>query len=205
MWQCLVSQGMTLDKYNKDWKKKSYFLIGKAELGLGNYQSALDNLKAALALIEKDPALVKQNDELRTLITQATTKLKAENKKQRDTWSKAFEKGKKEEMYSDPVSPAPSPKKTESTNSFSAGANGSAGGAAAAGAAAEDAEVAKIIQGAIGGKGSKVSPATASVGKTATDGSALWVPDTLSLALVMGSIFVALGGWYFWGWSRRRW
>lgn len=202
VWQALVSEGMTLDKYHKEWKKKSYFLVGKAELGQSNYQAALDNLRAALALIQNDPAHVKGSDELKQLITQATTKLSAEKKKEKATWSKAFEKGKKEEMYSDPVSPAPSPKGNDSSNSF-ATANGSAKTTSAA--TAEDDEVANLVNKALGKKTAPASAATASAATTNAPTDAVWKPDSLSIALVLGSIFAFCGGWYFWSWSRRRW
>ncbi len=103
VWKCLLGTGMTEERLQKEWKKKTLFLMGKAHLGLGNLQEAVDTLKASLALIAGDPALVKQADELRKLVSDAQTRRSKELRKEKAVWSKAFEKGKAPEnaLYSD--------------------------------------------------------------------------------------------------------
>lgn len=98
-----MGTGMTEERLQKEWKKKTLFLMGKAHLGLGNLQEAVDTLKSSLALIAGDAALVKQADELRKLIADAQARRSKELRKEKAVWSKAFEKGKAPEnaLYSD--------------------------------------------------------------------------------------------------------
>lgn len=205
VWQCLVvTSGMTLDKFRKDWKKKSLFLVGKAELGLCNFQSALDALKAALALIADDESLAKNSEELRALIATASSRRAAEKKKERATWSKAFEKGKRGDssLYSDPdpVSPAASPLKP-----------------AAAAAAEEDdgfhMDLSRFGLKDIGTKktAAAAKPAAAPAAKkekvAAASSTEVWKPSTSSgpLTIFMGVLATILGlSGLWWKFGSRR-
>jgi hypothetical protein len=102
IWQCLVENGITLDKLQKEWKKKALFFIGKAQLKRGDYADAQKNLEDALGLIEKDPKLATQIGELRELIGEASLKDKKAKQKEKAVWARAFQKnkeGSKGSMY----------------------------------------------------------------------------------------------------------
>jgi hypothetical protein len=206
VWHCLLEAGMTLEKFQKEWKKKSLFLLGKAELGLCNYQTSLDHFKAALSLIATDesPIMVKQSDELRTLISQAQVKRTAEKKKERATWSRAFEKGKTsaESMYSDPAGPdigdsnsaAPSPL---SSIKQSGGVNADATGD-------EDPLFIPLSQFGLKDLGTKKKSQRSAVkGGSGAEGTII-KSDTYWGFAVLAAVgaAVGLGGWWF---TRRRW
>jgi len=92
VWQCLLENGITLDKLRKEWKKKALFCIGKSELNRQNYQEAIERFEEALGLIVGDEALATQTKELRALLAEAQSKKLSEKKKEKATWSKAFRK-----------------------------------------------------------------------------------------------------------------
>lgn len=92
VWQCLLDNGITLDKLRKEWKKKALFCIGKSELNRQNYQEAIDRFEEALVLLVGDEALATQTKELRALLADAQSKKLSEKKKEKATWSKAFRK-----------------------------------------------------------------------------------------------------------------
>jgi hypothetical protein len=96
VWKSLVALGMTEEKVLKEWKKKSHFLVGKAELLRKEYKDAGIHLEAALKLIAGDLSRAAEENELRLLLTTATKKRSEELKKEKSTWSKAFEKNKAE-------------------------------------------------------------------------------------------------------------
>ena len=102
IWKCLSSTGITLDKLQKEWKKKALYFVGKAELKRQNYQAALDSLGLALQLIDKDPKLAANAQELRDLIDGAQKRRSKEKQREKQTWSKAFQKNKtvKEDEHS---------------------------------------------------------------------------------------------------------
>jgi len=68
IWQCLLQNGITLDKLRKEWKKKALFCIGKSELNRQNYKEAMERFEEALNLIADDDTLIKQTKELRSLL-----------------------------------------------------------------------------------------------------------------------------------------
>lgn len=100
VWQHLVARGMTEKKLKNEWKKKSYFLAGKADLMRREYAAAVTNLEAALKLTVHDDSAqstaVAEEAKLRELLQIATKKRSAELKKEKNTWAKAFEKNNKE-------------------------------------------------------------------------------------------------------------
>jgi hypothetical protein len=204
VWHCLLEAGMTLEKFQKEWKKKSLFLLGKAELGLTNYQAALDHFKAALNLIAADesPVMIKQSDELRTLISQAQAKRTAEKKKEKATWSRAFEKGKTsaESMYSDPAGPdssvnsaAPSPMSSIKQSTGVSEATGD-----------EDPLFIPLSQFGLKDLGSKKKPQRSAIkGSSGAEGTVI-KPDAFWGFAILAAVgaAVGLGGWWF---TRRRW
>ena len=96
VWQHLLSRGMTEQKLIYEWKKKSYFLKGKADLVRKEYESAIEHLEHALKLSTTSPTGALDDAKLRELLQQAITKRTAEKKKEKNTWSKAFDKIKEE-------------------------------------------------------------------------------------------------------------
>ena len=92
VWQCLQDRGMTKTKQIKEWKTKSYFLAGKAELLRKEYDVAINHLESGLALCANDPQSSTDIVKLKDLLATATKKRTAELKKEKSTWSKAFQK-----------------------------------------------------------------------------------------------------------------
>lgn len=92
VWQCLQDRGMTKTKLIKEWKTKSYFLAGKAELLRKEYDVSINHLESALALLADDPQSSTEIVKLKELLQTATKKRTAELKKEKSTWSKAFQK-----------------------------------------------------------------------------------------------------------------
>ena len=92
VWQCLQDRGMTKTKLIKEWKTKSYFLAGKAELLRKEYDVSIGHLESALTLLADDPQSSTEIVKLKELLATATKKRTAELKKEKSTWSKAFKK-----------------------------------------------------------------------------------------------------------------
>ena len=92
VWQCLQDRGMTKTKQIKEWKTKSYFLAGKAELLRKEYDVSIGHLESALTLLADDPQSSTEIVKLKELLATATKKRAAELKKEKSTWSKAFQK-----------------------------------------------------------------------------------------------------------------
>lgn len=103
IWKCLLQNNITIDKLQKEWKKKSHFYIGKAELCRKNFEEAVQHLTAALNLIIDDKTLSTNISELKQLLTEAKTKRNAVKKKEQNMWENAFKK--------DSDNNSPSPKK----------------------------------------------------------------------------------------------
>jgi hypothetical protein len=112
VWECLQERKLTMDTLIKKWKKRSYYLAGKGYTGSLDLKNAKENFKAALDLIDGDPEYVKESNELKKLINDATKKIVKENKMEKKMWSKAFSG---DDVETKPSSPAPSGKKAGST------------------------------------------------------------------------------------------
>lgn len=211
VWQCLLSTGMTADRLQKEWKKKTLFLMGKAQLGMTNFQEALDCFKRALALIAEDasPTMVKQADELRKLVADTQAKLTRQLRKEKATWKSAFEKNRRSSdvsLYSDPadndkeggsqgVSPMTSPKR------------GAAAGAEGGGDQELFLDLSKHGLQNIGAK--KTAPAAPAAAAAVGDNSgALWKPSA-NTGFLFGISFLltaAFGvGYFVWGKRAHRW
>jgi vacuolar-type H+-ATPase subunit I/STV1 len=87
---------MTQNKLLKEWKKKSYFLAGKAELLNKEYKNAIIHLENAIKLIDGDVQSAAEILKLKDLLKSAMKKKSAELKREKDTWAKAFQKNKVE-------------------------------------------------------------------------------------------------------------
>ena len=96
VWQCLLERGMTANKLLKEWKTKSYFLAGKAELLRKEYDSSIAFLESGLKFLNDDPQYIEKITKLKELLSTATKKRAEELKKEKSTWSKAFQKNKAE-------------------------------------------------------------------------------------------------------------
>lgn len=96
VWQCLLERGMTANKLLKEWKTKSYFLAGKAELLRKEYDSSIAFLESGLNFLNDDPQYLEKITKLKELLSTATKKRAEELKKEKSTWSKAFQKNKAE-------------------------------------------------------------------------------------------------------------
>ena len=85
VWQELLSRGMTEKKLKNEWKKKSYFLAGKADLMRREYDTSVSNLEEALKLTLQDDTsstAAAEEAKLKELLQIATKKRTAELKKQ---------------------------------------------------------------------------------------------------------------------------
>ena len=85
VWQELVTRGMTEKKLKNEWKKKSYFLAGKADLMRREYDTSVSNLEEALKLTLHDDSsstAAAEEAKLKELLQIATKKRAAELKKQ---------------------------------------------------------------------------------------------------------------------------
>ena len=94
VWKCLIERGMTEEKVFIETKKKSLFLMGKANLLSKNYDIAITQLEEALSLIKGDPSKINDANKIREFLTQAKRSSKKESQKEKATWSKAFEANK---------------------------------------------------------------------------------------------------------------
>lgn len=102
VWQCLLDRGMTKNKLLKEWKIKSYFLAGKAELLKKEYDASISHLEDALKILADDPQSTAEITKLKDLLSTAMKKRSAELKKEKSTWSKAFQKNKEEPEKPEP-------------------------------------------------------------------------------------------------------
>jgi hypothetical protein len=103
VWQCLLDRGMTKNKLLKEWKIKSYFLAGKAELLKKEYDASISHLEDALKILADDPQSIAEITKLKDLLSTAMKKRSAELKKEKSTWSKAFQKNKEEPEKPEPA------------------------------------------------------------------------------------------------------
>lgn len=106
VWQCLLDRGMTKNKLLKEWKIKSYFLAGKAELLKKEYDASIVHLEDALKILADDPQSTAEITKLKDLLSTAMKKRSAELKKEKSTWSKAFQKNKEEPEKPEPETAA---------------------------------------------------------------------------------------------------
>ena len=81
---------MTKDTLFKKWKRRALIYLGKAYTGLLEFKLAKNSFKAALGLIQSDPTLAKEGNEIRQLIVATTKKLEKESKSEKKMWSKAL-------------------------------------------------------------------------------------------------------------------
>jgi cobalamin biosynthesis Mg chelatase CobN len=103
VWQRLLDRGMTKNKLLKEWKIKSYFLAGKAELLKKEYDASISHLEDALKILADDPQSIAEITKLKDLLSTAMKKRSAELKKEKSTWSKAFQKNKEEPEKPEPA------------------------------------------------------------------------------------------------------
>lgn len=101
---CLQENGVTTEQLQRQWKRKALYYIGKAQLKRKNYQEAVVHLEEAYSLIAEDASMAKHAAEHKALLADAKNRLIKENKREKDTWAKAFKKGKTEveSIYHDP-------------------------------------------------------------------------------------------------------
>jgi tetratricopeptide (TPR) repeat protein len=103
VWGEFMKRGMTLNKLTKDWKKKSLFYKGKACLLQREYDGACSNFELALDLVKDDATMVKQAKELTDFLAQARKLRLMAQKKEKDTWKKAFSKNSEEGKKTTPA------------------------------------------------------------------------------------------------------
>ena len=92
VWECLVARGVTKAQLQKQWKRRSLYLLGKACVGLGECDEAVSYFKRALKLVIDDPARATDVKELKQLIVSATKRAEKDRKAAKNMWSKAFKK-----------------------------------------------------------------------------------------------------------------
>jgi hypothetical protein len=195
VWKALVKGGMTLEKLQKSMKKKSLYLIGKAEMSRKLYADAVSSFEQSLSLISGDTsdAYMKEIKELKDLIAGAQKEIAAEKKKEKSTWKKAFSKSKKEYAEADQqataesASSSPSSPNTHHQPQYAGSKNANA---------STPLDVSKL----------KVDTDFLSdTKKSKRNSTALWNPPPLSSHVVLLGLGVMglLGGVAFW-WTRLR-
>lgn len=95
VWQCLLTNGMTIDKLMA-YKKKGLYYLGKSELMRQEYEPAAGHLRLALALIPEDQRSSKEAVDIDDLITSANNGKAKQLSKEKAMWSKAFKKNTEE-------------------------------------------------------------------------------------------------------------
>jgi hypothetical protein len=150
VWECLQARGVSQDTLLKKWKRRALIYLGKAYVGLLEFKLARNCFKSALGLIQSDPTLVKECNEIQQLIVTTSKKLDKQTKNEKTIWSKAFKKqeSEPEELVASgqPLSP-PSPTKGSKVSSKK-------GLKEAAAAAAEEEEEIDLSEFGIGKKSS---------------------------------------------------
>lgn len=91
VWVIMQSRGITYDTLVKKWKRKAYYLLGKAYVGMMELKLAKDSFKSALTIIQSDSSLAKEATEIKQLLASTTKKLEKETKNAKKMWSKAFQ------------------------------------------------------------------------------------------------------------------
>jgi hypothetical protein len=97
-WNKMVDNGITEEKLLRDWKKKSLYCLGKAELARKNYTEAVDHLEAALKILGNytDSGSAANAKDFRGLIAKAKHLKAEETRKEKSTWATAFRKNNTE-------------------------------------------------------------------------------------------------------------
>jgi hypothetical protein len=135
-WKKMVENGVSEEKLLRDWKKKSLYCLGKAELARKNYTQAVEHLEAALKILSNynDDGSAANMKDFRSLIAKAKHLKAEEVRKEKSTWATAFRKNETEpEVTSEstpsspqrdgkgapPLTPPPSVKKPKANTSSS--------------------------------------------------------------------------------------
>lgn len=87
-----MARGVTKTQLQKQWKRRSLYLLGKACVGLGECDEAVTYFKRALKLVVNDPARATDVKELKQLIVSTTKRAEKDRKAAKNMWSKAFKK-----------------------------------------------------------------------------------------------------------------
>eukprot|EP01035_Chromulina_nebulosa_P035038 gene35038-47081_t len=97
-WKKMVENGVSEEKLLRDWKKKSLYCLGKAELARKNYTQAVEHLEAALKILSNynDDGSAANMKDFRSLIAKAKHLKAEEVKKEKSTWATAFRKNETE-------------------------------------------------------------------------------------------------------------
>ncbi len=94
VWQSLISEnGMTFEKL-MDWKKKSHFFVGRAMLQEKDFAEAISHFEQALQLLGGQSKDVGKITELLVFAKKQRT---AELRREKSTWSKAFQVSKEQQ------------------------------------------------------------------------------------------------------------
>lgn len=190
VWKCLEANGLTLEKL-VEWKRKSLFYMGKAELKNKDFDDAVTHLESALALT---PPKAKDAAVLKDLLETAKKYRAAELKKEKNTWSKAFKSSKAEQEAEEAATKAA----TASASSPATKQQRPNGHAAPADDASSKATVSKtgdkihIDMNSILGKASKA------------DGTVAKRDDTF-FNMMFGLGFLGVVGGFLWAYRLRFW
>ena len=107
-WRKMVENGVSEEKLLRDWKKKSLYCLGKAELARKNYTQAVDHLEAALKILGNysDDSSAANMKDFRSLIAKAKHLKAEEVRKEKSTWATAFRKNETEPEITSESTPA---------------------------------------------------------------------------------------------------
>lgn len=106
VWESLQARGVTIDTLLKKWKRRALIYLGKAYLGLLEFKLARNCFKSALQLIQSDPTLVKESNEIQQLIVSTSKKLDKQTKKEKTIWAKALQKQSSEDSLANSTPPS---------------------------------------------------------------------------------------------------
>lgn len=186
VWKCLQARSVSYDKL-QEWKRKSYFYLGKAELKNKEFDDAASHLEAAVALT---PSSAKDLGKIKELLETAKKHRAAELKREKSTWSRAFKSSKAEhEAEEAAAAAAQTPPSSPTTRSSSGGGDGvtvSKGGGV------------HIDMNSILGK-------TGKTGKKADPVDAIAKKDDTVFNMIFGLGFLGVVGGLFWMFRARLW
>lgn len=106
VWESLQARGVTIDTLLKKWKRRALIYLGKAYLGLLEFKLARNCFKSALQLIQNDPTLIKESNEIQQLIVTTSKKLDKQTKKEKTIWAKALQKQSSEDSLANSTPPS---------------------------------------------------------------------------------------------------
>jgi cobalamin biosynthesis Mg chelatase CobN len=172
-----------------EWKRKSLFYMGKAELKIKCFDDAVMHLESALALT---PAKAKDATVLKDLLETAKKYRAAELKKEKNTWSKAFKSSKAEHEAEEAAAAAAA---AASATSKKHGRGSTPNGAESKVTVSKEGDKVNIDMNSILGKPSKTDKPSEALAKR----------DDAFFNMIFGLGFLGVMGGVLWAYRLRFW